>query len=112
MSVLFSGVGLASNTETGTGLMHVKGCQMAWREQRSASGLPGDSQVSKWQERMLTSYFPHSPDGEAGFENEKAGSPPPWLGAAHPQLSPPGNLPGKVQKSGCLSSQGQRREGV
>lgn len=71
--------------------------------------LPGDSQVSKWQERMLTEYFPHRPDG---FENEKAGSRPPQLGAAHPQLPPPGNVPGKVQKSGCLSSQGQRREGV
>lgn len=87
-------------------------CQKAWREQRPADELPGDSWVSKWLEGMLTQYFPHSPNGKACFENEKAESPPPWLGEAYEQLPPPGNLSVKVQKSGHPSSQVQRREGV
>lgn len=55
MSVLFISVALASGTKPETGLVHGRAvCQKAWRAQRPADELPGDSQVSKWLEGILT----------------------------------------------------------
>lgn len=55
MSVLFISVALASGTKPETGLVHGRAvCQKAWRAQRPADELPGDSRVSKWLEGILT----------------------------------------------------------
>lgn len=77
------------------GVRHGKGCRKAGRARRPAyrlSGAPDERVAGADAETLL----PPSPEGEACFKNKNAGSPPSWLGAAHPQLPPPPAPPVKV----------------